>query len=86
MNSQREPRYERDLQINEWIINARWFYMVAIFLIGIMGNSLISLFEVKISFFSLGALLLAFIYVNAYFYHVLAEIKKSKSEKVCFKQ
>jgi hypothetical protein len=34
--------YERKLEINEWVITARWFYMVAVFLIGILGNSLIS--------------------------------------------
>ncbi len=81
MNAQANSQYDRNLQINEWLINARWFYMVAIFLIGIIGNSLASLFEVKFSFFSVGLLLLIFIYINAYFYHALSRIKKDGSEK-----
>ena len=73
--------YDRKLEINEWIINTRWFYMVAVFLIGILGNSLISLFDVKLSFFAIGWLLLAFLVINAYLYRVLTSIRRSHSEK-----
>ena len=73
--------YDRKLEINEWIINTRWFYMVAVFLIGILGNSLISLFDVKLSFFAIAWLLLVFLVINAYLYRVLTGIRKSHSEK-----
>jgi len=73
--------YNRKLEINEWIIATRWFYMVAVFLIGMLGNSLISLFSAKSSFFLIGLLLLFFLVVNAYFYHCLTEIKKSGSKQ-----
>ena len=73
--------YNRKLEINEWIITTRWFYMVAVFLIGILGNSLISLFSIKSSFFPLSVLVLFFLIVNAYFYHYLSEIKKSGSKQ-----
>lgn len=53
--------------------------MVAIFLIGILGNSLFSLFADKSNFFSISILLLVFIFVNAYFYLLISEIKKTKS-------
>lgn len=73
--------YDRKLEINEWIINTRWFYMVAVFLIGILGNSLVSLFDVKLSFFAIGWLLLAFLVINTYLYRVLTGIRHSHSEK-----
>ncbi len=72
--------YERKLEINEWVITARWFYVVAVFLIGILGNSLISLFAVRLSFIYLAILLIVFLFINFYFYRVLAGIKKSKIE------
>jgi PAS domain S-box-containing protein len=72
-------RYERNLEINEWIITTRWFYMVAVFLIGILGNSLISLFAIDFSFFSIIFLLLIVVLVNAYFYSLVTGIKKIKS-------
>lgn len=72
-------RYERNLEINEWIITTRWFYMVAVFLIGILGNSLISLFSVDFSFFSIMFLLLAIVLMNGYFYSLITSIKKTKS-------
>ena len=73
--------YNRKLEINEWIIATRWFYMVAVFLIGMLGNSLISLFSDKSSFFSIGLLLLFFLATNAYLYNYLSEIKKSGSKQ-----
>jgi len=72
--------YKRKLEINEWIITTRWFSMVAVFLIGILGNSLISIFEVKFTFFSISFLLLIYLFINAYLYRVLSAIKKHQSE------
>ncbi|MCK5211340.1 PAS domain S-box protein [Candidatus Parcubacteria bacterium] len=72
--------YKRKLEINEWIITTRWFSMVAVFLIGILGNSLISIFEVKFTFFSISFLLLIYLIINAYLYRVLSAIKKHQSE------
>jgi len=72
--------YERKLEINEWIITTRWFYMVAVLLIGILGNSLFSLFTVKSSFFSISFLLIIFLVINSYLHYYLTEIKKSGSK------
>lgn len=73
--------YDRKIEVNEWIINARWFYMVAIFLIGILGNSLVGLFEINFSSLAIFVLLLFFIFINGFFYLDLSEIKKTKSVK-----
>lgn len=73
--------YERKLEVNEWVIVMRWFYMVAVFLVGILGNSLISLFEIKFSFYYIGGLLLIFLAVNSLFYRTLENIKKNKSDE-----
>src|SRR3989339_496242 len=72
-------RYDRRIAINEWIITTRWFYMVAIFVVGVFGNFLVSLFKIEFSIISISILLLFFIYVNAYFYYTLIEVKKTKS-------
>jgi len=72
--------YERKLEINEWIITTRWFYMVAVLLIGILGNSLFSLFTDKSSFFSISLLLIIFLAVNSYLHYYLTKIKKSESK------
>lgn len=72
--------YKRKLEINEWIITTRWFSMVAVFLIGILGNSLISIFEVKFTFFSISFLLLIYLFINACLYKALIAIKKHQSE------
>ena len=72
--------YKRKLEVNEWIITTRWFYMVAVFLIGIVSNTLISVFEVKFTFFSICFLLLVYLFINAYLYRVLTAIKKHQSE------
>ena len=71
--------YDRKLEINEWIIATRWFYMIAVFLIGILGNSLLSIFYLRSTFFYIGVLILAFLVSNAYLYRYLSEIKKSGS-------
>lgn len=73
--------YDRKLEINEWIIINRWFYMVAVFLIGILGNSLISLFAIRSYFFNILVLLLVFLLANFGLYHYLLEIKKSASKQ-----
>lgn len=73
-------KFQRKLEINEWVITTRWFYMVAVFLIGILGNTLMSLFAVKFSFFSIAFLLLVFLAINALLFNVLSEIKKSQSK------
>jgi len=73
--------YERKLEINEWIITTRWFYMVAVLLIGILGNSLFSLLTVKSSFFSIAFLLIIFLIINSYFHYYLTKIKKTESKE-----
>ena len=75
-----DANYDRRLELNEWLITSRWFYMVAVFLIGIIGNSLISLFEYRFSLFAMGYLLLFYLLINTYFYRLLCQLKKIKSE------
>lgn len=70
--------YERKVEINEWVIVGRWFYMVAVFLIGILGNLLFSLFQVRFSFFAIAFLLLLLLLINSLFLRVIKNIKKSK--------
>lgn len=74
-------QYERRLEFNEWIIATRWFYMVAVFLIGILGNSLISIFSISLTFLYIGILLIIFLIINYYFYLLLSKVKKIKSDK-----
>lgn len=74
-------QYERRLEFNEWIIATRWFYMVAVFLIGILGNSLISIFSIRLTFLYIGILLIIFLIINYYFYLLLSKVKKLKSDK-----
>ncbi len=75
-----DPKERRKLEINEWLIAARWFYMVAIFLIGIVSNYIIGFFSNKSSFFSISILLLVFLVVNGYFYKFLNDVKREESE------
>src|SRR4030042_2959232 len=72
-------QYDRKIELNEWLISARWFYMVAVFLIGILGNSMMGVMNFSLVFASIFFLLVVLIFVNAYFYKVLTEIKKSNS-------
>lgn len=55
--------------------------MVAIFLIGILGNSLIGILSKSVSFLYIFLLLAALIFINVVFYFVIANIKQSKSAK-----
>ena len=71
-------KYKRNLEINEWLVNTRWFYMTAIFLIGILGNSLISIINNKLAFIYIAILLLLFLIVNSYLNKVLIKIKNSE--------
>lgn len=73
--------YERKLEANGWIITARWFYAVAVLLISILSNLLLSFFSVKYSFFTISLLLLFFLLVNSLFLRYLSDIKKSKDIK-----
>jgi signal transduction histidine kinase len=72
--------YKRRLELNEWVITTRWFYMVAVFLIGLLGNSLISLITIKSTFFAIGWVLLIFLVANSYLYRLFKQIKSDQSE------
>jgi len=72
--------YQRKLEINKWLVTMRWFYMVAVLMIGILGNSLISLFNASFSFFQIAFTLLIFLAFNAYLYHLIFEIKNDDLE------
>lgn len=74
-------QYDRKIELNEWLINARWFYMVAVFLIGILGNSLMGVLNYNLAFASIFLLLIILIFINAYFYYAITAIKKSRSIK-----
>jgi signal transduction histidine kinase len=76
-------KYQRKLEINKWLVTMRWFYMVAVLTIGILGNSLISLFDIKFSFFQIAFVLLIFLVLNGYLYRLIFSIegKEIKNEK-----
>jgi PAS domain S-box-containing protein len=76
-----DREYRRQVELNEWIVTTRWFYMVAVFLIGILGNTLSTIFEIKFSFFSIAFLLLIYLFINAYFYKLIDDMKRHKSER-----
>jgi len=71
-------KYKRNLEINEWLVNTRWFYMTAIFLIGILGNSLISVINNRLTFIYIAILLLLFLIINSCLNKVLIKIKNSE--------
>lgn len=73
-------KYQRKLEINEWLVTMRWFYMAAVLMIGILGNSLISLFDIKLSFFQISFVLLAFLVLNGYLYRLVFSIKEKDVE------
>jgi len=72
-------QYQRRLDLNEWIIAARWFYLGAIFLIGVLGNALLNLFDIGFSLVSVTILFVLFLILNGLFYRFLEDIKKDKS-------
>lgn len=72
-------QYNRKIELNEWIITARWFYMVAVFLIGIMGNSLIWVMNPQYSFLPVFILLMVLVFSNSYFYNAITGIKRMQT-------
>jgi len=74
-----DSNYERKLQLNEWLVSARWFYMVAVFLIGLLSNALFGIFSLNLSLIPIALLLLLFILINAYLYYFIIRIKKTES-------
>lgn len=71
---------ERKIMVNDWIIRARWLYMLGILLIGILTKT-ISNSNVNFSLFSM--LLIVFIFVNLnFFLYILSRkvIKESQNE------
>jgi len=69
---------ERKIATNKWVINARWFYMVGIFLIGILSK-MISKSNVGFSFTAMASLLLSFFLFNYIFYFLIKQIEKTES-------
>ncbi len=68
---------ERKIATNEWVIKARWFYMVGIFIIGILSK-VISKSNVNFSFASMSSLLLSFIIFNYIFYFLMGRVDRTK--------
>lgn len=70
-------RFERRIKVNEWIIKARWFYMLGIFMIGMVTKA-IGVSNIEFSVFSMALILFVFACVNLSFYLFLKRIKKTR--------
>ncbi len=71
--------YERKLDMNQWLMKARWFYGAGILLIGIL-TKIISRSNVEFKFSSMVVFLLVFYTVNIVFILYLRQIVNSKKE------
>ncbi len=71
---------ERKIVVNKWIINARWFWMVGIFIIGI-ATKLLSETNIAFSFSAMTLFVVLGFFINIIFYLLIKKIKKSKIPK-----
>lgn len=71
---------ERKIEANRWIINARWFYMAGILLIGLLTKT-VSKSNVYFTALEMIAIVGAFILLNLFFYFLINKIEKQKSEE-----
>ena len=75
-------KFQEKIEISEWIIAARWFYMVSIFLVGLVSHFLLNVSIHKYSFFSLFVIFLIFVFLNYYFFSFLNKIKKENNDEI----
>lgn len=72
--------FERRMQMNAWLMKARWFYGVAVFLIGLISRFL-SGSNVNFSFYKMFLLLAVFYIINIFFITYHKKIVREKNEK-----
>jgi len=70
-------KFERKIRVNRWIIKARWFYMLGIFMIGMVTKG-IGVSNIEFSIFSMALILFVFACVNLSFHLFLKKIEKTK--------
>ncbi len=70
-------RLERKIEVNEWLINARWFYMAGIFLVGIFTH-IVGQANINFPLWLMLAFFLVAIFVNVSFY---AFVRRQKTAK-----
>lgn len=69
---------DRKIEVNEWLINARWFFTGGVFLIGVLSKYLSSS-NVDFSLWTMVGLLGVFSLVNVLLYVLLGRLKNHKS-------
>jgi len=72
--------YERKLEMNGWLMKARWFYGIGVLIIGLLSK-IISNSNVNFNFGRMIMMLVIFYSINILFILYLKKIKKSKDEK-----
>ncbi len=70
-------RLERKIEVNEWLVNARWFYMAGIFLLGIFTRAT-GAANIHFPIWLMVVFLLVAIFINVGFYAFLRRQKQSK--------
>jgi PAS domain S-box-containing protein len=75
-----ELLYERKLEMNHWLVKARWFYGIGIFVIGLLSK-ILSQSNVNFSFGRMLALLFFFYSINVLFILYLRRIEKDKNKR-----
>jgi PAS domain S-box-containing protein len=72
--------YERKLEMNRWLMKARWFYGIGVLAIGVISK-LISKSNVNFSLRNMIALITVFYFINIAFILYHRQILKNKTEK-----
>ncbi len=72
--------YERKLEMNEWLMKARWFYGIGVFVIGLLSR-IISKSNVSFHFWKMILLLVVFYYINIAFIFYLKKIKSGSRNR-----
>lgn len=68
----------RKIEVNEWLINARWFFTAGVFLIGVLSKFL-SYSNIDFSLWTMVVLLVVFGFINILLYVLLGKLKLHRS-------
>ncbi len=71
---------ERRIEVNLWIVKARWVYTFGIFAIGLLTKTL-SNSNVSFSAFLMAGFVLFFVFFNSYLHYCFKRIKKTESTR-----
>lgn len=75
-----DVQFKRKLDLNIWIIGARWFYMTAVFLICAINTSLTAVLSKKLAFLGIFSMAAVMIFANAFLYYTVDRIKNSQAK------